>query len=56
MKAIISDTSAVMKKRPTKPFHMMSRDRMVATANTSPTMAPLSEFTAGTPTTNCLPS
>ena len=54
MKAIIRDTSAVMKNRPTKPCHMVSREVMVATANTSPTISRVSEFTAGTPTTNRL--
>ena len=52
MKEIISTTKAVMKNRPTKPCHMLSRDVVAATAKTSPTTTPVLGLTAGTPTMN----
>ena len=54
MNAIINETKEVIKNNPTNPRHMVSRDVIVATANTSPTTASVSEFTAGTPTTKRL--
>ena len=50
MKAIISTTKAVMKKRPMKPCHMESREAMVDTAMTSPARSRVTGFTEATPT------